>query len=471
MEDLVFQAECMVLGSIIMEPDFLGECTLQPDDFEANIDDRHQKIMEYLRYLEENDIPITVVSMAEQSGKNLNRIGGMTYLLQLTSSVPTLSPDSFSHYQKIVRDASIHRKAMTKMAQVMQAGASGNVKGSEFISAAQAAVEELIESNDSKEDNEIRKMSDVLINHDKEIKERKTKRGLTGAKTVSHNLDRLTGGHQDEDLEIVAARPSIGKTAYVVNDMLETARAGRPPLIFSLEMQGKKIAERFICAIGNIDSGKLRNGAFDDSDWERWSYAITELERLPIYIDDNPDTTLQDIARKVKQMKKKHPNLVVYVDFLQLVSPGKRSGKTHEDVSAVSRGLKRIARKNKCPVVAISAVGRGVEQRTDKRPMMSDLRESGSIESDADIVIFLYRDDYYDRESAKKGILEVNVAKGRNVGVGMIEMFFNRQTGRILDLDPIKREEMKHQNAGANSNGRAVPGHSRKDTRRSKEDD
>jgi len=440
----IYHAEAAVLGSIVEEPDLIYECTLQKEDFG---DPRHQKVMEYFRFLEENDEKIDPMTMARVSGSNIEKIGGYSYLIELQRSV--VSTASFGHYQSIVRDASLHRQSMKALGSLGELGASGAVAGKELVEAAQSAIEDLSEKVGADGDNGPRRMSAVLHGHEDKIQKRRQQKGITGAKTASIEMDKLTGGHQDGDLEILGARPSIGKTAYMIEDSIQSARSGYHVYIFSLEMEAEKIAERFICNLGNIDSTKLRTGNLGDDDWERWSYAMDQLDTLPIFIDDTPGMTLQDIGRKVKRAKKASAKLVIYIDFLQLVDPGKKFQKNDEGIAYVSKGLKRIARVNKCPVIAISAVSRKCEERQDKRPMMSDLRESGSIESDADIVTFLYRDDYYDSASERKGIMELILAKGRNVGTGKVEMAFVAKTGKFLNLD-------RNHSGGAKTNGGAA---------------
>ncbi|WP_201319087.1 replicative DNA helicase [Paenibacillus sp. EPM92] len=439
---LLYEAEMAVLGSILQQPDLIDDCYLEPNEFQK--DERHQLVMQFMRYLQEEEgVPLDTMSVAQAAGDKLLKLGGLSYLLELKDSVPSVA--NFDYYQSIVRQAYVKRKSVGMMGMLQDLGMRQEMDAKELVGKAQEAFEELAELTVT-EQNDVVKMSAILKDHHKTIRERATKQGITGAKTASKDLDALTGGHQDGDLEIIGARPSIGKTAYVVNDMVETARGGRPAVLFSLEMKADQIAERFICTLGNLDNTKLRTGHLSDTDWERWSNAMEELDRLPIYIDDTPGMTLQQIKAKVKRLKKQHPRIVVYIDFLQLVQPGRRFTKEHEGVAFVSKGLKQIARQFECPVIAISAVGRKCEERQDKRPMMSDLRESGSIESDADIVIFLYRDDYYNPNSDKKAdnglsVMELIVAKGRNVGTGTIEVGFNKKTGRILNLDRKHHEK------------------------------
>lgn len=423
-------AETSVLGAILQEPDLIDECYLQPEEFEL---EQHQLIMKYMRFLNDIDKPIDLVVMAEHSGQNLEKIGGIQYLVDLQNSVPTTS--NMNHYQEIIRKSYIRRRTYDTLSNMAMAAQYGDDDVKEFVVRVQESIDEIAELSTENGQGEIPKMADLLLGHEKKIAKRQEQKGLTGAKTASLEMDRMTGGHQNQDLTIIAARPSMGKTAYVINDMIETAKSGKTPILFSLEMSGEKISERAMCILGNIDSARLRTGNFGEEEWQRWNFAMTELNRLPIYIDDTPGITVQEIAAKVKRMKKKHSNLVVYIDYLQLISPGRRFDSEHQGVAYVSKMLKQIARRNDCPVVAISAVGRKCEERQNKRPLMSDLRDSGSIESDADVVIFLYRDEYYNKESEKKGIVELILAKGRNIGVGTIEMVFNAKTGKFLNID------------------------------------
>jgi replicative DNA helicase len=432
-------AETSVLGSIILEPSLINECVLQPDDF---YHENHRFIMKHLIFLNDIDEPIDPIMIAQYAGKDIDKNGGIKYLVELRSSIATTA--NFGYYHDIVRDKATSRKAI----QLMRSKADGVINAenpAEFIADTMQELEGLLDhSGNSRESI---KLSDALKGHEEVIHQRKEKKGLTGTKTASTDLDVLTGGHQKGDLIIVAARPSIGKSAFMVNDAnagqyraIKENITGSAALIFSIEMTQAKIAERSVCALSNLDHRKLQSGEMDDGDWHRWNMGVTILDGLPIFIDDSEDITLQQIERKIKKEVKKYPNLIVYIDYLQLVDCGKKGIRDdpQKNSKAVSRGLKRIARKYDIPIIAISAVGREVEKRQDKRPMMSDLRESGSIESDADVVIFLYRDDYYNKESAVKNIIELIVAKGRNIGVGTIEMIYIRSTGRFIN---IKRKE------------------------------
>lgn len=433
MSDLVnYHAEQSILGSILLKPELLDDCHLQPECFYS---DQHQLIMEYMRHLVDIDKPIDHLLIQEYAGEDVYKLGGLSYLFELSESVPTTA--NFAYYQDIVYDLYVQRTAdntLRRMGDLRSEGGDVN----EAITEAQEALDAL-SAVANRQENGFQRIGDMLDGHESKLYKRRAQVGLTGAPTASDELNKVTGGHQDGDLIIFAARPSMGKTAYVINDMIASAEAGYAVAIFSIEMKGEKISERAACAISNLDSNHVRTGNMSDQDWEKWTYARQRLKELPMYINDNPDITVQQIAADVKKLKKRHSRLVIYIDFLQLINPGKSFKQPAEAVKYVSQSLKRIARKNSVPVVAISAVGRTCETRQDKRPMLSDLRESGSIESDADIVVFLYRDDYYNRESEKKNIVELILAKGRDVGTGVFEMGFYMKTGKFLNLNRAKK--------------------------------
>lgn len=436
-----FEAETSVLGSILQKPELMFECKLQPDDF---YHDRHQLIMQYMLYMHENDLPVDEISISHRAGSRIEKIGGGSYLSELRNSVPSVA--AFSYYHDLVQNTSQIRKIILTLKEKTEEGFSVD-NPVEYIADAMQALESLSEA--SKEERSFVKLGDALKDHEKVIEKRRERKGLTGFKTAGIDLDALTGGHQKQDLIIVAARPSIGKTAFLVNDAIagqEHAENGgidgTAALIFSLEMPREKIAERAVCAIGNLDGRKVKSGQMEEVDWKRWNMGLYKLNTLNIFIDDTPGLALHHIERKIKKMKEKFPNLIVYIDFLQLINPGKKFGKEHEGVAFVSKGLKQIARKYDIPIVAISAVGRSCEQRQDKRPMMSDLRESGSIESDADVIIFLYRDDYYNPNAEKKNLIELIIAKGRDVGTGVVEMIYVRSTSKFINIDRSHHEKV-----------------------------
>lgn len=427
----LMEAEQAFLGSLIFQPDLIDDCYIQPNEFVE--DERHGLILETLQYCYEMNNTIDVLLITQAAGKNIGKIGGPAYLYQLFDSVPSAS--HFNHYQSIIRNSYIQRETAETF-RLMYETTKDGIDVKEHLSKAQSRLEELQEMAEKQDDAGLRHMGSTLKGHEKIIKERATKKGMTGARTVSREIDRMTGGHQPGDYEVVAARPSIGKTAEMVGDSIRTSTGGGvASAVFSAEMAEIQITERFICALAHLDSTKMRSGMFTDEDWTRYSHARDELDRLPIYITDRPDMTVQFIRSEVKKLKKKHDTIIVYVDYIQIIKGGKKFKDTREEVAYVSRQLKLIARTLGVTVVALSQLSRKVEERQDKRPMMSDLGESGAIERDADIITFLYRDDYYNKESEKKNIVELIIAKGRNVGTGTVEMVFQKSIGKFIDID------------------------------------
>jgi replicative DNA helicase len=430
-----YQTEAVLLGCFFKQPDLMDDCYLRAEEFCE--DERHSLIFEYLKFTYEQDGTIDFVLMAERSGNKLSRMGGVSYLSQLASAVDSTKP--FNNYQAIIRNSYIQRESSVLFESMSVQGQREGLNVKQFLAEAKSKLEELEDLAPKQSGTGMIKMSQVLddSNHIDMIQKRTSQQGMTGPPTVSKKIDKITGGHQAGDYEVLAARPSMGKTACMGNDAINVARSGAVAGVFSAEMTSLKITERIICALGNLDSHKLRSGGFTDSDWERYSYARDELEKLNLLIDDAPGMTLQYIRSTVKKMVKDFPNkrIVIYIDYLQLLHSGLKFPNRREEVEYISRSLKLMSKQYNITVVALSQLSRSVEQRPDKRPMLSDLRESGAIEQDADIITFLYRDDYYNKESEKKNIVEVIIAKGRDVGTGTVEMAFLKNISKFADLE------------------------------------
>lgn len=429
------EAEQAVLGALLAKPDLMDDCFLQADDFSP--EENHGLIMDALRWAYEafanKPNPFDMVLLAEHWGGQLTKIGGISYLVKLQGSNPTTA--NFEQYQTIVRKANIDRQTR----RALRAALAG-----EEINLADTLehLQRLADMRVGPDRSGPVLVADTLVDHHKVLRDRASKMGLTGAKTASTELDQLSGGHQNSDLIIIAARPSIGKTAYIVSDTIQSAGMGTTTVIFSAEMPGADVTERHICAIGGIDSAKMRTGRLSETDWVNYDKALDMLDTLPLYIDDTPGMSVEYIRRQVKLLKKKFPKLIVYIDYLQLIESEKNFTNNADRVNYVSKQLKQMARVFDIPVVAISSVGRKCEERQDKRPLMSDLRESGNIEFDADVIIFLYRDDYYNPDTVLKGVIELIVAKGRKIGTRTIQMLFNRKNGRFTDLDKDAQYEL-----------------------------
>ena len=280
-------------------------------------------------------------------------------------------------------------------------------------------------------------IKDVLVQTYDNIETLHDRKGdVTGIPTGFIELDRMTAGFQRNDLIIVAARPSVGKTAFALNIAQNVAtKTDENVAIFSLEMGADQLVMRMLCAEGNIDAQRLRTGSLTAEDWGKLTMAMGSLSDSGIYIDDTPGIRVGDIRAKCRRLKQESGLGMVLIDYLQLIQGNGRTDNRQQEVSEISRSLKELARELKVPVIALSQLSRGVEQRQDKRPMMSDIRESGSIEQDADIVAFLYRDDYYDKESENKNIIEIIIAKQRNGPVGTCSLAFVKEYNKFVNLE------------------------------------
>ncbi|GAB2716982.1 replicative DNA helicase [Paenibacillus thermoaerophilus] len=435
------EAEQAVLGAILIDAEVLPVVAekLGPEDFYRTA---HQRIMEAMLELHQEDEPVDLITLTArlQDKQQLEDIGGVSYLAKLANAVPTSA--NVEYYASIVEEKSLLRRLIRTATQIVSNGYASTDDVGELISDAEKRIMELSNRRSGTGFVSIR---DVLMEvFDKVEMLYNQKGGTTGIPSGFHDLDRMTSGFQRSDLIIVAARPSVGKTAFALNIAQNVGvRAKQTVAIFSLEMGAAQLVNRMICAEGNIDAGRLRTGYLEQEDWERLTMAIGTLSESNIYIDDSPSVTVYDIRNKCRRLKQEKGLGMIVIDYLQLIAGRGKSDNRQQEVSEISRMLKQIARELDVPVIALSQLSRGVEQRQDKRPMMSDLRESGSIEQDADIVAFLYRDDYYDKETEKKNIIEIIIAKQRNGPVGTVELMFKKEYNKFVSLDRV------HDAAGA----------------------
>ncbi|RED83335.1 replicative DNA helicase [Cohnella sp. LGH] len=428
------EAEQAVLGAILLETEALVASMerLKSEDFYSVA---HQRIFDVMVSLNDDNEPIDLITLASrlQDLGQMEEVGGIIYLTKLANAVPTAA--NVEYYATIVEEKSLLRRLIRTATQIVSNGYATEDDVSVLLNDAEARIMELSNRRSSTGFISIR---DVLM----EVFERveflfNNRGGVTGIPSGFVDLDRMTAGFQPNDLIIVAARPSVGKTAFALNVAQNVAvRASETVAIFSLEMSAAQLVQRIICAESNVDAQRMRTGHLEGDDWEKLSMAIGALSEAQIYIDDTPGITVSDIRAKCRRLKKEKGLGMILIDYLQLIQGrGKAGENRQQEVSEISRTLKQIARELEVPVIALSQLSRGVEQRQDKRPMMSDLRESGSIEQDADIVAFLYRDDYYDKESEKKNIIEIIIAKQRNGPVGTVELVFLKNFNKFVSLD------------------------------------
>lgn len=435
------EAEQAVLGAILLEAEALITAMerLHTEDFYSVA---HQRIFEAMVDLNEDNQPmdlITLTSTLRDRGQ-LEEVGSVSYLAKLASAVPTAA--NVDYYAQIVEEKAMLRRLIRTATQIVSSGYASEEDVGALLNDAEARIMELSNRRAAHGFISIRDvLMDVfervefLFNH---------KGGTTGIPSGFIDLDKMTSGFQRNDLIIVAARPSVGKTAFALNIAQNVAvRAQETVAIFSLEMSAAQLVQRMICAESNVDAGRMRTGFLEGDDWEKLSMAIGSLSEAQVYIDDTPGITVAELRAKCRRLKKEKGLGMILIDYLQLIQGrGKAGENRQQEVSEISRTLKQIARELEVPVIALSQLSRGVEQRQDKRPMMSDLRESGSIEQDADIVAFLYRDDYYNHDTEKKNIIEIIIAKQRNGPVGTVELVFLKNFNKFVSLDRAHGEAM-----------------------------
>jgi len=432
------EAEQAVLGAILRDSETMITAMerLTQEDFFRPI---HQRIFEAMIDLANEEEPIDLITLtAKLKDKGqLEELGGVTYLSELASAVPTAA--NIEYYAAIVEEKSILRRLIRTATGIVSSGFASEEDVSMLLSDAEQRIFEISQRRNA---NGFISIRDVLMDVFERIEFLYShKGGTSGIPSGFPDLDKMTNGFQRSDLIIVAARPSVGKTAFALNIAQNVGvRAKETVAIFSLEMGAAQLVNRMICAEANVDAGRLRTGQLEPEDWEKLTMAIGSLSESQIYIDDSPAVTVADIRAKCRRLKQEHGLGMILIDYLQLIAGRGKGDNRQQEVSEISRTLKQIARELNVPVIALSQLSRGVEQRQDKRPMMSDLRESGSIEQDADIVAFLYRDDYYDKESEKKNTIEIIIAKQRNGPVGTVELAFLKHYNKFVPLS--RQQEM-----------------------------
>ncbi|PYZ96234.1 replicative DNA helicase [Alteribacter lacisalsi] len=428
------EAEQAVLGAIFIDDEAIVTASerLVPDDFYRAA---HQRIYTVMLALSEKGEPVDLVTCTSelQTRKWLEEIGGVSYLSDLANAVPTAA--NVEYYSQMVEEKSLLRRLIRVATNIAADGYAAEDEVSAILNDAEKTI---LEVSHRKNTSAFKDIKDVLVEAYDNIEHLQHHSGeITGVPTGFNELDRMTAGFQANDLIIVAARPSVGKTAFALNISQNVAtRTDENVAIFSLEMGAEQLIMRMLCAEGNIDAQRLRTGKLDDEDWQKLTMAMGSLSKAGIYIDDTPGIKVNDIRAKCRRLKQEKGLGMIMIDYLQLIQGDARSGEgRQQEVSEISRSLKGLARELEVPVIALSQLSRGVESRQDKRPMMSDIRESGSIEQDADIVAFLYRDDYYDKESENKDIIEIIIAKQRNGPVGTVELAFVKEYNKFVNLE------------------------------------
>ncbi len=430
------EAEQAVLGGILFSPDSFNKIVelIRPDDFYRG---PHKHIYDAMTDLYNKGEPIDIITVSEMLNDKdaLEAAGGRPYIMDLAMSVATA--ENIVYYSKIIRNKALLRSLITAGNEI----ASSCYEATDAEQAIDQAQQMVFQIAQHGMPNDLTHIKDILPDSWEQIEERCANRGsLMGVSTGFYDLDNYTSGLQKSDLIILAARPSMGKTAFCLNIVTHVAmREHKPTLVFSLEMGKEQLVLRMLCAEAEIDAHKIKTGEIGEHEFPKLTQAMGKLGDAPIYIDDTPGMSVMEMrakARKVQMESGGDLGLIV-IDYLQLMQgPGGGSGNDAnrtQEISAISRGLKGLARELKVPVIALSQLSRAVESRQDKKPMLSDLRESGAIEQDADLVMFIYRDEYYNKDSERPGTADIIIAKHRNGAVGEISLLFRNSITRFLN--------------------------------------
>jgi replicative DNA helicase len=429
-------AEASLLGAILIDSDAIVKIAdlLNPNDF---YDPKHMRIYEAVAKLYEKHSPIDVLTLADQlrSSGFIEFVGGASYLTELTNFVPTAA--HVEQYAEIVSQKSMRRKLIKASQDIAALGHDENHNLAELIESAESSLFEVSQKH-VKQD--ITSLEDILSESFDRLDELHRDKGkIRGVPTGYKDLDGILAGLQKSDLFILAARPSMGKTALALNIAHNIAVDSKQPvLIFSLEMSKEQLVDRLLSRESGVDAWALRTGNLSDSDFEKIGQAMGSLSEAPIYIDDTPGITVSELRTKARREAHQRPLGLIVVDYLQLMSGGNKfggEGNRVQEISEISRGLKGIARELKVPLMALSQLSRSVESRHPQIPQLADLRESGSIEQDADVVAFIYREDYYNPQTDRKNVTDIFIKKHRNGPTGGVELYFDKEKQRFRSLD------------------------------------
>ena len=436
---VALEAEAAVLGAMILDYRVCGEVVQILSGAADFFKPAHMAIYQALVELYDQHQSIDVVQLQQKLRDQgvLEQVGGLDYVVELAESTPLAA--SAGHYARIVKDKSTLRRLIESAGRIIYSAHHTADPAGEQLDAAEQAIFELAQGRDSQEASLLYTLAHEVY----EKLEASDGRAVTGLETGFQDLDEMTNGLQNGELVIVAARPSMGKTAFALNIAEHIGCTNRQPVaFFSLEMSKQQLAQRLMCSRSNVDSHRLRRNMLTGEEFQKLAMTVGELADAPIYIDDTPGLTLLQLRAKARRLASRHHIKAIFVDYLQLMSaPGAES--RQQEVSNISRGIKALAREVNVPVVCLSQLNRNPEGRESKKPMLSDLRESGAIEQDADVVMMLHREEYYHKEEEwaaenpdKVGVAEVIIAKQRNGPTGIVKLHFNGGTTRFNNLAP-----------------------------------
>ena len=433
------EAEQSVIGSMLIDKEVIPVVMeiLKSEDF-YRPDNR--EIYDVIIELFDRAQPIDLITVSERlklHGK-LDLIGGLEYLSNIATAVPTTA--NVKHYAKIVEEKALLRKLIRASSDIVDLGFNASEEVSYILDKAEQGIFDILQKRSSQGFIPIK---DVLVDTFNKLEELYNNKGnITGISTGFTDLDFKTSGLHNSDLILIAARPAMGKTAFALNIAQNAAVQSHVPVaVFSLEMSREQLVNRMLCSEAMVDSNRMRTGKLEDNDWQKVAKALGPLSEAPIFIDDTPGVSITEIRAKCRRLKLEHDLGLVIIDYLQLMQGSKAKGgeNRQQEISEISRSLKILAKEINIPVICLSQLSRAPEARTDHRPILSDLRESGAIEQDADIVMFLYRDDYYNPETEKKNIAELIIAKHRSGSTGTIELVWLGQYTKFANLEKFRQ--------------------------------
>ncbi len=434
------EAEAAVLGSMLIDKNAISHA-VEGLNHDAFYSDANKEIFEAIVTLYDNNEAVDIVTLIEQLKKKnvLDKTGGPAYITELANTIPTAA--NIGHYTKIVREKHLLRRLINTATQIVTESFEPAGEVDSLLDRAETLIFDITSTH--KKVMDVAAMKDIIKQSIETIDRLyQRKENITGVPTGFHDLDVKLAGLQKSDLLILAGRPSMGKSALALCMMEHAGVVEKVPCAyFSLEMSKDQLAQRMLCSIAGVNAHKVRTGFFSQTDWPKLVAAAGKLSEAPIFIDDTPGITALELRAKARRLKAKHDIQLIVVDYLQLMQGKNRSENRQQEISDISRSMKALARELNIPVIGISQLSRAVEQRQDKRPMLSDLRESGAIEQDADVVMLILREEYYTPTEENKGIAEIIIAKQRQGPVGTIKLAFLPEYTKFTNLSRIEEEE------------------------------
>ncbi|MGA1192268.1 MAG: replicative DNA helicase [Bdellovibrionota bacterium] len=431
------EAEESVLGAVLLDNNSIDMVLekITSDDF---YQPRYQVLFECMRELHDKGQPIDIITLGQQlrSRNELDNVGGLEELSRLAAVVP--SSAHIAYYAKMLKEMSIRRKLIHESAEISREAFDLSENIESFLDMAE---QRILGVSDFRAKPAFHRVGDIVQTSVKLIEDLyQRKEPITGTPAGFTKLDQLTAGFQPSDLIIIAARPSMGKTAFALSiSQFVGVNAKKPVALFSLEMSKEQLVTRMLCGVGKVDSARVRVGNLQEYDFPKLVEAASQIAEAPIFIDDTPAMTVTELRAKCRRLNRENPLGLILVDYLQLMRSPAYSSSREQEISDISRSLKALAKELNVPVLALSQLNRSLENRTDKRPIMSDLRESGAIEQDADLIMFIYRDEVYNEETEDKGVAEIIVSKQRNGPTGIVRLAFLPEYTLFANLD--EREE------------------------------